>query len=112
MKMIRFISNFAPPVNRSIGFRLEQYTLKRPQEVLLVTAEIEGEPDQIAIFKGFSSSLVRATAYDPDVPMLPENAEIIAIDRLIAPYRPAQPQYLQQGMTGKEIQILLDEVGV
>lgn len=41
--------------------RLEQYTIKRPQEVLLVTIEIFSEPDKIAIFKGFSSSLMRPT---------------------------------------------------
>ncbi|HEY9659673.1 MAG TPA: hypothetical protein V6C65_14535, partial [Allocoleopsis sp.] len=66
-------------MSRSIGFRLEQYTIKRPQEVLLVTAEIDGELDQIAIFKGFSSSLVRSTAFDPDVPVLPPDAKIVSI---------------------------------
>ncbi|RKH81023.1 hypothetical protein D7Y13_43165, partial [Corallococcus praedator] len=77
----------------SIAQRLEQYTLKRPNEVLLVNAEIEGELDQIAVFKGFSSSLVRSTAFDPDVPVLPESVKILSIDRLEAPYNPAQPRY-------------------
>ena len=49
----------------SIAHRLEQYTVKRPQEVLIVKIETEGEFDEIAIFKGFSSSLVRSTAFDP-----------------------------------------------
>ena len=44
-------------MNNSISKRLEQYTVKRPQEVLLISVEIAGEEDQIAIFKGFSSSL-------------------------------------------------------
>jgi hypothetical protein len=100
------------PVNRPIAFRLEQYTLKRPQEVLLVTAEVAGEPDEIAIFKGFSSSLMRSTAFDPDVPVLSADAKIVAIDRLVAPYRPDQPQYIQQGLTWEEMQGLLEEVGV
>ena len=99
-------------MNRPIAFRLEQYTLKRPQEVLLVSAEIAGEPDEIMIFKGFSSSLMRSTAYDPDVSMLPEAAKIVAIDRLVAPYRPEQPQYIQQGLTWKEMQDLLETVGL
>jgi hypothetical protein len=99
-------------VNRPIAARLEQYTLKRPQEVLLVTAEIAGEPDEIAVFKGFSSSLVRSTAFDPDVPVLSTDAKIVAIDRLVAPYRPNQPQYIQQGLTWEEMQRLLEEVGV
>lgn len=97
---------------KSIGYRLEQYTLKRPQEVLLVTAEIDGEADEIAIFRGFSSSLVRATAFDPDIPMLPETAKILTVDRLYAPYNPAAPRYIQQGLTPEAIQKLLDEVGV
>lgn len=52
----------------SLGRRLEQYTLKRPNEVLLVEIETDGQPDEVAIFKGFSSSLMNPTAFDPDVP--------------------------------------------
>ncbi len=92
--------------------RLEQYTLKRHQEVLLVTAEVAGDRDQVAIFKGFSSSLTRSTAFDPDVPVLPDSARIVQIDRLRGPYDPAQPHYLQQGLTWETIQPLLAEVGV
>jgi hypothetical protein len=99
-------------VNRSIGFRLEQYTLKRPQEVLLVTAEVEGELDQVAIFRGFSSSLMRPTSPDPDVPVLPEEATIVTIDRLHGPYNPASPRYIQQGLTLEEMQRLLAEAQV
>jgi hypothetical protein len=99
-------------VKQSIGYRLEQYTLKRPQEVLLVAAEIDGEPDQVTIFKGFSSSLMRPTAFDPDVPILPEGAQIITIDRLQAPYQPDAPRYIQQALTLAEMQELLAQVGV
>ncbi len=96
----------------SIGRRLEQYTLRRPQEVLIVTAEIAGEEDQIAIFKGFSSSLVRPTSFDPDVPVLPLEATIIAIDRVASPYNPDAPRYLQQGLTWETMQQLLVDAGV
>lgn len=99
-------------MNRPIGLRLEQYTMKRPQEVLLVTAEIGTELDQIAIFKGFSSSLVRQTEFDPDIPVLPENAQIISIDRLHGPYNPATPHYLQKNLTLDQMLLLLEEVGV
>ncbi|ERT07787.1 hypothetical protein M595_2173 [Lyngbya aestuarii BL J] len=95
-----------------IARRLEQYTEKRPQEVLIVHIEIEGEPDEIAIFKGFSSSLMRPTAFDPDVPVLPNEAKIIKIDRVASPYNPTQPDYLQQGLTWDSIQPLLSQVGV
>lgn len=96
----------------SMGRRLEQYTIKRPQEVLIVTAEIDGEEDQIAIFKGFSSSLMRPTAFDPDIPVLPPEAHIVSIDRVASPYNPDAPRYLQQGLSWDTMQPLLSEAGV
>jgi hypothetical protein len=96
----------------TIGQRLEQYTLKRPQEVLIVTVAIAGEPDQIVVFKGFSSSLMHPTDADPDVPVLPTDVEIIAIDRLEGPYHPDSPRYIEQSMTWKAMQALLAEAGV
>ncbi|MBD2771733.1 hypothetical protein [Iningainema tapete] len=97
---------------QSIGKRLEQYTTKRPQEVLLVSVEIAGEEDQIAIFRGFSSSLMRSTAFDPDVPVLPDEAKIVKIDRVASPYHPESPRYIQQGLTWESMLTLLSEVGV
>lgn len=94
------------------GQRLEQYTAKRPSEILIVQAEIDGEFDEITIYKGFSSSLVRSTAFDTDVPMLPASAQIISIDRLKSPYNPTNPQYIEQGLTWETIQPLLAQVGV
>ncbi len=99
--------------------QLEQYTLKHPQEVLLVsvrwgeqatplghdgeamtTGEIMADPgdvtDELIIFKGFSSSLQRSTQPDPDLPLVPDRAEICQIDRLQAPYNPDQPRYIEQ----------------
>lgn len=99
-------------MNNSIEKRLEQYTLKRSQEVLLIKAEIDGELDEIAIFKGYSSSLMRPTAFDPDIPVLPDRAKIISIDRLLSPYNPDAPRYIQQGLTWETIQQLLSESGI
>jgi hypothetical protein len=95
-----------------INKRLEAYTIKYPQEVLLVTTETEGEVDRIAIFKGFSSSLIQATAFDPEVPMISESAKIISIDRLSSPYNPEKPNYVRQGLTLEEMEALLLEVGL
>jgi hypothetical protein len=99
-------------MNNSVGKRLEQYTVKKSQEVLIVTVEIDDETDQIAVFKGFSSSLMRPTAYDPDVPVLPDTAKIITIDRIASPYNPDAPRYLQQDISWPDMQVLLSEVGV
>jgi hypothetical protein len=96
----------------SIGKRLEQYTTKRPQEVLLVTVEVAGEQDTIAVFKGFSSSLMRPTAFDPDVPVLPDGANILNIDRVASPYNPDVPRYIQQGLSWSAMEVLLSEVEV
>lgn len=99
-------------MNNSVAQRLEQYTAKRSREVLLVTVEIAGEQDKIAIFKGFSSSLMRPTAFNPDIPVLSDRAKIITIDRVASPYDPQSPRYIQQGLTWDTMQPLLSEVGV
>lgn len=99
-------------MSNAVGQRLEQYTAKRSHEVLIVTVEIAGEEDKIAIFKGYSSSLMRSTAFDPDVPVLPNGATIISIDRVLSPYNPEAPHYIEQGLTWEGIQPLLLEVGV
>jgi hypothetical protein len=97
---------------RSLGERLEQYTIKRPQEVLLVNAEVEGEEDQVMVFKGFSSSLMRPTAIDPDVPVLPNDAKVLLVDRLHGPYEPNNPTYIEQGIDPARLEKLLQEAGV
>lgn len=89
------------------GQQLETYSNQHPQEVLLIKLQIDGELDEVMIFKGFSSSLMRATAFDPDVPVISDRAEILSIDRLTAPYKPNQPNYLQQGITWEEFQDFL-----
>jgi hypothetical protein len=88
------------PVNQ--GQQLETYSSKHPQEVLLVKLKIDDELDEVMIFKGFSSSLMRSTTFDPDVSVISDRAEILTIDRIAAPYKPNQPNYLQQGITWKE----------
>lgn len=79
--------------------RLEQYSLRFPQEVLFLTVEDRGERDEILVFKGFSSSLINFTDSDPDIPILPETAIILSIDRLLSPYNPNSPNYLEKGLT-------------
>jgi hypothetical protein len=99
-------------MSQLIGQRLEKYTLRHPQEVLLVKAEVEGEPDEVSIFKGFSSSLMRPTAFDPDVPVLPDEAVILAIDRLMSPYNPTNPKVIQQGLSWADFALLLEQDGL
>jgi hypothetical protein len=93
-------------------YRLEQYTLRHPQEVLLVQVEIENQKDEVVIFKGYSSSLTRPTNFDPDLPILPKQATILSIDRLLGPYDPVAPQYLKQGLSWLEMQAVLAAEGL
>jgi hypothetical protein len=96
----------------TIGKRLEQYTLKHPKEVLLVTIEVQGQPDQVAIFKGFSSSLMCPTAFDADVPVIPDEAKIHQIDRVESPYHPKAPRYIEQGIRWDKFEALLKVLGI
>jgi hypothetical protein len=92
--------------------RLEHYTLKQPTEVLIIDATIDGEPDCVMVFRGFSSSLMRSTAFDPDVPVLPDTAIVLRADRLRAPYQPENPQYLERDLDRDRLIDLCDRAGV
>lgn len=96
----------------TLAQRLEQYTLNNPQEVLIVHVTYDNTEDQIAIFKGFSSSLMRPTAFDPDIPVLTPDAQILSIDRVASPYIPDNPQYIAQGLTLADLENLLQEAGI
>lgn len=99
-------------MSKSIAQSLEEYTRQRPEEVLIVTLEIEGEMDEVMIFKGFSSSLMRSTNFDPDIPIISTTAKIIKIDRACSPYNPDAPNYLQQGLTQAEMESLLSAMNI
>ena len=87
--------------------QLEQYTEANPQEVLIVKGEEAGETIEIMIFKGFSSSLTGATAFDPDLPIMSQQGKIMMIDRLASPYNPSNPQYIQQNVSIEDFATLL-----
>ncbi|MEM1168163.1 MAG: hypothetical protein AAGJ08_03495 [Cyanobacteria bacterium P01_H01_bin.35] len=99
-------------MNPNTAHRLEQYTIKRPNQVLIVKVLIDEQPDEIAIFKGFSSSLMQPTAFNPDIPVLPETAIIISVDIVASPYNPETPIYIQQGLTWEQMQSLLTQIGL
>jgi hypothetical protein len=94
-------------MSNSIAQRLEKYTLKHSQEVLLVKLEYAGEEDEVAIFRGFSSSLMHPTASDPDIPIIPDGARIVSIDRIMSPYVPDNPRYIEQGLSLEKMEVLL-----
>ena len=83
---------------------LERYTLRHPEQVLLVNALVSGNPEQVIVFQGFSSCLTRATVFDPDLPVLPADATLQTIDILIAPYQPDQPNYLERSVSWPDME--------
>ena len=86
-------------MSEPIGLRLEKYTLKRREEVLMVHLQTAaGEPDTVMIYAGFSSSLMKPTAFDPDVLVIAADSTIVSIDRLVSPYNPSNPQYIESGL--------------
>lgn len=96
--------------------RCERYTLVRPQEVLLLAARWDDSDgaidDEVMVFRGVSSSLMRPTASDPDVPILPETATIVRCDRLQAPYRPNAPEYLTADLDAASLEALLTDLNL
>ena len=92
--------------------RLEQYTFRFPEEVLMVNARVNGEEDFVVVFRGFSSSLVNPTAADPEVPVLSAAAVIETIDRLQGPYNPDNPKYLEQNIPWPTFSDRLTELGL
>lgn len=95
----------------SIAERLEAYSDKHPDEVLLVDIQVEGEFDRVLIFRGYSSSLVRSTAADLSVPVIPPEAGIEAISRLQAPYQPEHPHYLDRDLDWPSFLARLEQLG-
>ncbi|MEI6428144.1 MAG: hypothetical protein WCO45_07100 [Pseudanabaena sp. ELA607] len=93
--------------NTSIAELLETYSRRHPQEVLLVNLQADDKIDEVMIFKGFSSSLMHPTAYDADVAVIPDHAEVLYISRLKAPYQPNAPQYLQEKISWAQFLELL-----
>ncbi len=91
--------------------RLENYSRSHPREVLRLTVRDRDGEGEILIYKGFSSSLTRPTAFDPDVAVLDPAAEILGVDRIQAPYDPQHIHYLEQNLSWTEFNQRLEQAG-
>lgn len=99
-------------INAAIAKQLETYTLKYPQEVLIVHTLDGTEADQIIIFKGFSSSLMHPTDFNPDNSVFSPNAELVSIDRIQSPYLPNNPNYIEQNISWSIMAQYLSVAGI
>ena len=92
---------------------MEEYTIKRKSEVLIVDLTTPAEEsDTVMIFNGFSSSLVHPTAYDPNIPVIAPDSQIKAIARVKSPYNPSNPEYIETGLTPAEMEQILDSMNL
>ena len=78
--------------------RLEALSREHPQRVLRLRGQLPpaagGEPFELLIFRGFSSSTTHPTAEDPDQPALPEGTRIEGAELLAGPLRPGAEQVI------------------
>ncbi len=74
--------------------QLEAISSQRPDRVLRLGGVLAGEPLELLIFRGFSSSTTHPTAFDPDQSALPEGALIQTASLLSGPLNPAAEQVL------------------
>ncbi|MEN9203350.1 MAG: hypothetical protein Q6K80_03915 [Thermostichus sp. DG_1_6_bins_120] len=91
---------------------LERYSQAHPQEVLRVQVEGEEGSDVVLIYRGVSSSLMRSTPADVDEAVIPPTARFVSLERLPAPYNPAQPQPLATYGQWSELEAWLKQVGI
>lgn len=98
------------PMTSSPLTRLEQYSLRFPQEVLWVQVQYDQQEDELIIFKGFSSSLQRSTPANPDISLIPDYAHIVRIDRLKSPYTPEAPEYIEQNLSWSNFEAYLNNL--
>ena len=85
-------------ITAAIAKQLEAFTLKHPDKVLMISTVDGDVEDQIVIFKGFSSSLMHPTDYNPDNQVFSEAAQLVYLDILASPYIPDNPVYIQKNM--------------
>ena len=74
--------------------QLEAISSQRPDRVLRLAGLLAGEPLELLIFRGFSSSTTHPTVFDPDQSALPEGALIHTASLLAGPLNPAAEQVL------------------
>ena len=74
--------------------QLEERTRLLPDRVVRLQGTVQGEPFELLIFRGFSSSTTHPTAFDPDASVLPEGTALEQAELLQGPFNPAESTVL------------------
>jgi len=82
---------------------LEQRSRHHPDRVVRLRGVLKGQPYELLIFRGFSSSTTHPTAFDPDASVLPEGTRLECAELLQGPLTPAVEQLLAGPMDPEEL---------
>ena len=74
--------------------QLEERTRLLPDRVVRLQGTVLGEPFELLIFRGVSSSTTHPTAFDPDASVLPEGTALQRAELLQGPLNPAESTVL------------------
>ena len=70
--------------------QLEERSRLEPRRVVRLKGTTEGEPFELLIFRGFSSSTTHPTAFDPDASVLPPSTRLEQAELLQGPLNPSE----------------------
>jgi len=101
--------------------RMERFTKARPGEVLLARYRREpgGEEDEVIVYRGASSSLVRRTEREEAMSVLAPRSRLASVDWMQGPFKPTRKavdpegtqgddqEYFKKGLTRREVELIL-----
>ena len=70
--------------------QLEERSRLEPRRVIRLKGTTAGEPFELLIFRGFSSSTTHPTAFDPDASVLPPETRLEQAELLQGPLNPSE----------------------
>ena len=83
--------------------QLEERSRLEHKRVVRLMGTVEGEPFELLIFRGFSSSTTHPTAFDPDATVLPEGTSLDQAELLQGPLLPGQEVVLAGPMPPNDL---------
>ena len=83
--------------------QLEERSRQEPDRVVRLTGNVDGEPFELLIFRGFSSSTTHPTAFDPDASVLPPETRPEQVELLQGPLNPSNAVVLAGPMSPADL---------
>ena len=83
--------------------QLEERSRLDSERVVRLTGNVDGEPFELLIFRGFSSSTTHPTAFDPDASVLPPETRLEQAELLQGPLNPSDAVVLAEQMAPADL---------